>query len=95
MGKITDEAGAVIGSKLCLGFTGNNFEDVMEHAVRHLLPFENLAELTSIERREKTPTPKRRFSIWTLLRTPGPLYYKTPPCVFCHKNVRSKAVFGP
>ena len=24
-----------------------------------------------------------------------PLYYKTPPCVFFHKNVCSKAVFGP
>ena len=46
-------------------------------------------------RREKTPTPKTRFSIWTLLRPPGPLYYKTLPCVVYHKNVRSKAVFGP
>ena len=26
---------------------------------------------------------------------PRPLYYKTPPCAFYHKNVRSKAVFGP
>ena len=26
---------------------------------------------------------------------PRPLYYKTPPCVFYHKNVCSKAVFGP
>ena len=46
-------------------------------------------------RREKTPTPKTRFSLRTLLRTPRPLYYKNPPCVFYHKNVRSKAVFGP
>ena len=50
-----------------------------------------------IGRREKAPTPKTRFSIRTLLRTPGPrpLYYKTPPCAFYHENVRSKAVFGP
>ena len=46
-------------------------------------------------RREKTPTPKTRVSIWTLLRTPRPLYYKTPPCVSYHKKVCSKAVFGP
>ena len=37
-------------------------------------------------RREKTPTPKTRFSNWTLL---------DPPCVFYYKNVRSMAVFGP
>ena len=48
-----------------------------------------------IGRREKTPTPKTRFSIWTLLRPPGPLYYKTPPCAIYHKNGCSKAVFGP
>ena len=28
-------------------------------------------------------------------KDPWPLYYKTPPCAFYHKNVRSKAVFGP
>ena len=26
---------------------------------------------------------------------PAALYYKTPPCVFYHKNACSKAVFGP
>ena len=46
-------------------------------------------------RREKTPTPNTRFSIWTLLRTPGRFTFETPPCVFYHKNVCSKAVFGP
>ena len=48
-----------------------------------------------IERREKTPTPETRFSIWTLLRTPGRFTTKPLPCVVYHKNVRSKAVFGP
>ena len=28
-------------------------------------------------------------------KDPRPLYYKTPPYVFYHKNVRSKAVFCP
>ena len=35
-----------------------------------------------------------RFSIWTLLRTPGRFTTRPLPCVFYHKNVRSKAVFG-
>ena len=37
-----------------------------------------------IGRREKTPT-----------NDPRPLYYKTPPCAFYHKNVRSRGRFGP
>ena len=28
-------------------------------------------------------------------KDPRPLYYKTPACLFYHKKVRSKAVFGP
>ena len=46
-------------------------------------------------RREKTLTPKTRFSIWTLLRTPGRFTTRPLPCAFYHKIVCSKAVFGP
>ena len=45
-------------------------------------------------KKEKTPTPKTRFSIWTLLRTPGRFTTRPLPAHFYHKNVRSKAVFG-
>ena len=48
-----------------------------------------------IGRREKTPTPKTRFSIWTLLRTPGRFTTRPLAVYFNHKNVRHKAVFGP
>ena len=48
-----------------------------------------------IGRREKTPTPKTRVSIWTLLRTPGRFTTRPLPVYFTTKNVRSKAVFGP
>ena len=46
-------------------------------------------------KREKTLTPKTRFSILEFTKDPRPLYYKTPPYVFYHKNECSKAVFGP
>ena len=46
-------------------------------------------------RREKAPTPKTRFSIWTLLWTPSRFTTKPLPVYFTTKNVRSKAVFGP
>ena len=28
-------------------------------------------------------------------KDPRPLYYKTPPCAFYHKNLRGEAVVGP
>ena len=50
-----------------------------------------------IGRREKTPTPKTRFSIWTLLRTPGrfttrplPVYFTTKMSVVRPFSVLSK-----
>ena len=51
--------------------------------------------LKRIGRREKTPTPTTRVSSWTLLRTPGRFTRRPLPRAFCHKNVRSKAGFGP
>ena len=43
----------------------------------------------------KDPHPQDKMQHLDLTKHPRPLYYKTPPCVFYHKNVRSKAVFGP
>ena len=55
-----------------------------------------------IGRREKTPTPKTRFSIWTLLRTPGrfttrplPVYFTTKKSVARAFSVLSKDEIGP
>ena len=54
-----------------------------------------------IGRREKTPTPKTRFSIWTLLRTPGrfatrplPVYFTTKMSVVRPFSVLSKDEIG-
>ena len=53
-------------------------------------------------RKEKTPPkkgkdthPQDKIQHLGFAKDPRPLYYKTPPCAFYHKNVRSKAVFGP
>ena len=53
-------------------------------------------------RREKTPTPKTGFSIWTLLRTPGrfttrplPVHFNTKMSVVRPFSVRSKDEIGP
>ena len=43
----------------------------------------------------KDPHPQDKSQHLDFTKDPRPLYYKTPPCVFYHKNVRSKAVFGP
>ena len=43
----------------------------------------------------KDPHPQDKIQRLDFTKDPQPLYYKTPPCVFYHKNVRSKAVFGP
>ena len=46
-------------------------------------------------KRGKDPHPQDKIRQLDFTKDPRPLYYKTPPCVFYHKNVRSKAVFGP
>ena len=43
----------------------------------------------------KDPHPQDKSQYLDFSKDPRPLYYKTPRCVFYHKNVRSKAVFGP
>ena len=43
----------------------------------------------------KDPHPQDKIQHLDFTKDPRPLYYKTPSCVFYHKNVRSKAVFGP
>ena len=55
-----------------------------------------------VGRREKTPTPKTRFSIWTLLRTPGrfttrplPVHFATKMSVVRPFSVLSKDEIGP
>ena len=56
----------------------------------------------SLGRREKTPTPKTRFSIWTLLRNPSrfttrplPVYFTTKMSVVRPFSVLSKDEIGP
>ena len=46
---------------------------------------------------KKGKDPHRQDEIQHLdfTKDPGPLYCKTPLCAFYHKNVCSKAVFGP
>ena len=39
--------------------------------------------------------PQDKIQHLDFTKDPRPLYYKTPPCVFYLKNVRSKAVLGP
>ena len=55
-----------------------------------------------VGRREKTPTPEIRFSIWTLLRTPGrfttrplPVHFTTKMSVVRSFSVLSKDEIGP
>ena len=55
--------------------------------------FEMITDRLKLEEGRKTPTPKTRFSIWTLLRTPGRLTTRPLPVHFT-TSVRSKAVFG-
>ena len=45
----------------------------------------------------KDPHPQDKIQHLDFTKDPRPLYYKTPPCVFYHKNVHttSKAVFCP
>ena len=46
-------------------------------------------------KKEKDPHPQDKIQHLDFTKDPRPLYYKTPPCAFYHKNVCSKAVFGP
>ena len=43
----------------------------------------------------KDPHPQDKIQHLDFTKDPRPFYYKIPPCVFYHKNVRSKAIFGP
>ena len=43
----------------------------------------------------KDPHPQDKSQHLDFTKDTRPLYYKTPPCVVYHKNVCSKAVFGP
>ena len=43
----------------------------------------------------KDPHPQDKIQHQDFTKDPRPLYYNTPPCAFYHKNVCSKAVFGP
>ena len=43
----------------------------------------------------KDPHPQDKIQHLDFTKDTRPLYYKTPPCAFHHRNVRSKAVFGP
>ena len=48
-----------------------------------------------VGRREKTPTPKTRFSIWILLRTPGRFTTRPLPVHFATKMSVVRPFFGP
>ena len=48
-----------------------------------------------IWKKGKDPHPQDKSQYLDFTKDPRPLYYKTPPCVFYHKNLRSKAIFGP
>ena len=43
----------------------------------------------------KDPHPQDKIQHLDFTKDPRPLYYKAPSCVLYHKNVWSKAVFGP
>ena len=45
--------------------------------------------------RGKDPHPQDKIQHLDFTKDTRPPYYKTPPCVFYHENVRGKAVFGP
>ena len=48
-----------------------------------------------LEEGKRPPTPQDEIQHLVFTKDPRPLYYKTPPCAFYHKFVRSKAGFGP
>ena len=51
--------------------------------------------LSPFWKKGKDPHPQDKIQHLAFTKDLRPLYYKTPPCVVYHKNVRSKAVFGP
>ena len=51
--------------------------------------------ITHVWKKGKDPHPQDEIQHLDFTKDPRPLYYKTPPCVLYHKNVCSKAVFGP
>ena len=53
------------------------------------------SSLHKIGRRERTPHPQDKIQHLDFTKHPRPLYYKTFFGAFYHKNVCSKAVFGP
>ena len=64
--------------------------------------FFRISFFSLLGRGEKTPTPKTRFSIWTLLRTPGrfttrslPVYFTTKMSVVRPFSVLGKDEIGP
>ena len=54
-----------------------------------------MAYVISTWKKRKDPHPQDKSQHLDFTKDPRLLYYKTPPCVFYHTNVRSKAVFGP
>ena len=50
---------------------------------------------TMHRKKGKDSHPQDKIQHLDFTKDPRPLYYKTPPCVFYHKNARSKAVLGP
>ena len=54
-------------------------------------PKNNLAKW----KKGKDPHPQDKIQHLDFTKDARPLYCETPPCVFYHKNVRSKAIFGP
>ena len=62
-----------------------------------LLPLRILTALWThhSEKEGKDPHPQDKIQHLDFTKDPRPLYYKTPPCAFYHRNVCSKAVFGP
>ena len=53
-------------------------------------------KLTTITwKKGKDPHPQDKIQHLDFTKDPRPLYYKTPPCAFYHRNAHSKAVFGP
>ena len=52
-------------------------------------------ELYQNWKKGKDPHPQDKIQHLDFTKGPRPLYYKTPPCALHHKNIRSKAIFGP
>ena len=61
----------------------------------HSDPFRDIDKNQFYWKKGKDPHPQDKIQHLAFTKDPRPLYYKTPPCGFYHKNVRSKAVFGP